>query len=160
MAAGQGLLNLFEHLHPQLVRDLRSGVELLARQPEDVAELSSLYEQLPQIDFSRDVLEVFSSSLRLVRVPACGWSDLGTPKRVAETLRRMAPHEVRIRHAPSENGLSISRSSMIDSSVCESRFALAATGCVAPIILPPRLRAAWNARDRLSNARNCSPRIF
>ena len=103
-AAGQGLLNLFEHRYPQLVKDMRSVVALLARDPEDVAELSDLYEQLPQIDFSRDVLEVFSSSLRLVRVPACGWSDLGTPKRVAETLRRLEPHEVRTRHVSSANG--------------------------------------------------------
>jgi mannose-1-phosphate guanylyltransferase len=104
VAAGQGLLQLFEHRYPQLVKDLRSVVELLAREPADFAELSNRYEQLPQIDFSRDVLEVFSSSLRLVRVPACGWSDLGTPKRVAETLRRLEPHEVRIRDVTSAKG--------------------------------------------------------
>ncbi len=104
VAAGQGLLNLFEQRYPQLVKDMRSVVELLAREPEDVAELSNLYEQLPQIDFSRDVLEVFCSSLRLVRVPACGWSDLGTPKRVGETLRRLKPHEFRTRRASSPDG--------------------------------------------------------
>jgi mannose-1-phosphate guanylyltransferase len=104
VAAGQGLLNLFDQRYPQLVKDMRSVVELLAREPEDVAELSNLYEQLPQIDFSRDVLEVFSSSLRLVRVPACGWSDLGTPKRVGETLRRLNPNEFPARRASSANG--------------------------------------------------------
>ena len=69
----------------------------LERGPDAVTISSSWYADLPQIDFSRDVLEVCSSSLRLVRVPACGWSDLGTPKRVAQTLRRLEPHQIRPR---------------------------------------------------------------
>ncbi len=104
VAAGQGLLNLFELRYPTLVKEMRAAVALLAREPEDVAEVSRLYEQLPPIDFSHDVLEVCSSSLRVVRVPACGWSDLGTPKRVAETLRRLQPHELRNRQASSTHG--------------------------------------------------------
>jgi mannose-1-phosphate guanylyltransferase len=53
------------------------------------AALVDLYERLPQVDFSRDVLEGREASLRVVNVPSCGWSDLGTPKRVAETLQRI-----------------------------------------------------------------------
>jgi hypothetical protein len=41
------------------------------------------------MDFSRDVLEGQESLLRVLTVPACGWSDLGTPRRVAETLTRI-----------------------------------------------------------------------
>ena len=48
---------------------------------------SDLYGQLPELDFSRHVLEGAEQSLRVLPVPACGWSDLGTPKRVAEALR-------------------------------------------------------------------------
>jgi hypothetical protein len=29
--------------------------------------------------------------LRVLTVPACGWSDLGTPRRVVETASRYAP---------------------------------------------------------------------
>jgi mannose-1-phosphate guanylyltransferase len=50
-----------------------------------------LYERLPSIDFSSDLLQVHEHSLRVLRVPDCGWSDLGTPGRVAETLRRLPP---------------------------------------------------------------------
>lgn len=53
--------------------------------------LVDMYERLPSLDFSRDLLEGQESALRLLRVPACGWSDLGTPGRVAETLRRLPP---------------------------------------------------------------------
>jgi mannose-1-phosphate guanylyltransferase len=54
------------------------------------AALVDLYERLPQVDFSRDILEGREACLRLVNVPSCGWSDLGTPKRVAETLQRIS----------------------------------------------------------------------
>lgn len=104
VASAQGLVNLFEQRYPKLVKELRSIVALLAWDLNVGAALSDLYERLPQIDFSRDVLEVFSSSLRLVRVPACGWSDLGTPKRVAETLRRLESAELRSTQVSSSSG--------------------------------------------------------
>lgn len=47
-----------------------------------------MYTRLPDLDFSHDVLEGNEASLSVMRVPPCGWSDLGTPHRVAETLRR------------------------------------------------------------------------
>jgi mannose-1-phosphate guanylyltransferase len=53
------------------------------------AVLAEMYERLPEVDFSRHVLEGRESRLRVVRVPPCGWSDLGTPKRVGEALRRL-----------------------------------------------------------------------
>lgn len=37
-------------------------------------------------DLSRDIVPGQESALRAVRVPSCGWSDLGTPKRVAEAV--------------------------------------------------------------------------
>jgi mannose-1-phosphate guanylyltransferase len=49
--------------------------------------LTELYAQLPTLDFSRDILEGEEASLQVLRVPECGWSDLGTPERVAEVLR-------------------------------------------------------------------------
>lgn len=50
-----------------------------------------MYERFPTLDFSRDLLEHCASALRVVKAPPCGWSDLGTPTRVAETLRRLTP---------------------------------------------------------------------
>lgn len=64
-----------------LARDLRLG-------GGDVA-LSELYEGLEPVDFSRSVLQGAEGQLRVVHSPACGWTDLGTPKRVGETLRRL-----------------------------------------------------------------------
>lgn len=36
-----------------------------------------------------DILQRSTDSLRVLRVPACGWSDLGTPHRVIETVRQV-----------------------------------------------------------------------
>jgi mannose-1-phosphate guanylyltransferase len=59
-----------------------------------------LYERLPSIDFSKDLLQLNESDLRVLRVPDCGWSDLGTPSRVAETLRRLPPEYPTHRASP------------------------------------------------------------
>jgi mannose-1-phosphate guanylyltransferase len=73
-----------------LVRDAHSS---------DAAALAELYERLPAVDFSREVVQHGTKSLRVIRAPACGWNDLGTPRRVTDTLRRLAAH-VTQPHAP------------------------------------------------------------
>jgi len=55
----------------------------------DGANLESLYEHLSSVDFSRDVLEGRESMLRVLTVPHCGWTDLGTPERVGAILDRL-----------------------------------------------------------------------
>jgi len=53
------------------------------------AALDRLYATLPDIDFSRAVVEGTDAPLRVMPVPYCGWSDLGTPKRVVDALQRV-----------------------------------------------------------------------
>ena len=43
---------------------------------------------MPECDFGRDVLQRSTGRLRLVPVPQCGWTDLGTPARLASWLDR------------------------------------------------------------------------
>jgi len=83
------LLGLFERRYPEIVAVLRAAV---ARDVGNGGEdaVTCLYERLPEVDFSRHILEGQERSLRLLPVPHCGWSDLGTPRRVAETLQRIA----------------------------------------------------------------------
>jgi len=92
-ASVKSLLDLFMPrfaslvMEMQLIMNRASAVGLPA--VASWAALVDLYERLPQVDFSRDILEGREASLRVVNVPSCGWSDLGTPKRVAETLQRI-----------------------------------------------------------------------
>ena len=45
--------------------------------------LPRLYERLPSVDFSRAVLQAAGDEMRVVAVPPCGWTDVGTPEGVA-----------------------------------------------------------------------------
>lgn len=51
-------------------------------------ELESSYRSIPLIDFSRDVLASQPQSLLVIRDAASGWTDLGNPNRVFDTLAR------------------------------------------------------------------------
>ena len=64
----------------------------LAAELEAPAQLADLYETLPDLDFSRDLLvRVDRRRLRVLPVAGCGWSDLGTPERLVQTLSRLPP---------------------------------------------------------------------
>ena len=54
--------------------------------------LERLYAEMRCIDFSHDVVRHADAGLRVMPV-ACGWSDLGTPQRVAECLGRLSPSQ-------------------------------------------------------------------
>lgn len=77
VARAATLIEIFCARLPRLVHALRWALE------RPVERLASAYVALPASDFSRHVLQGAESRLRLLPVPACGWSDLGTPERVA-----------------------------------------------------------------------------
>jgi mannose-1-phosphate guanylyltransferase len=64
-----------------LARDERAGV---------YSALPALYQSLPMADFSRAVIQQLPFMLRVITASACGWNDLGTPRRVAATLHRLS----------------------------------------------------------------------
>jgi mannose-1-phosphate guanylyltransferase len=86
-ANGQALLRAFEARCPDLVGEMRHIVTSMDSSMRR-ARLAQLYDQLPPLDFSRDILQRSPELLRVMTVPSCGWSDLGTPQRVVETVSR------------------------------------------------------------------------
>jgi mannose-1-phosphate guanylyltransferase len=50
------------------------------------ARLDSIYQNLCSVDFSKDMLQGRESMLKVLTVPHCGWTDLGTPERVGRIL--------------------------------------------------------------------------
>jgi mannose-1-phosphate guanylyltransferase len=88
-ASAQALLALFRRRVPEIVREMSAAVQSDRAMPEGARALGELYARLPSLDFSRDVLPWQEAYLRVLRVPKCGWSDLGTPRRVAAALRRV-----------------------------------------------------------------------
>jgi mannose-1-phosphate guanylyltransferase len=83
-ARAQALLGVIGRLLPDVLRAFRR----LAWSQQDSQASCRLYECLPSIDLSRDVLERAVRFLSVIRVPPCGWSDLGTPERLRQFLER------------------------------------------------------------------------
>jgi len=90
-AKGTTLVNLFRARMPAVVEALQRAVRKDMTTCAKSSFTHQLYHDLPSVDFSRDVLPGQESSIKVIRVPHCGWSDLGTPEQIGITLRRMQP---------------------------------------------------------------------
>jgi mannose-1-phosphate guanylyltransferase len=88
-ACGPALIGMMRERMPQVVEEMATAIARDARTDARSSALRELYDNLPSIDFSRTVLQGAEAQLRVLAAPACGWSDLGTPRRVVDTLKRM-----------------------------------------------------------------------
>ena len=86
----RALLNLFEGRLAGTITEMRRALGPARSERVGPVALELLYADLESHDFSRDVLERHAQMLQVLRVPSCGWTDLGTPKRVEETVRSLA----------------------------------------------------------------------
>lgn len=85
LARGSALLALFESVLPWLVGMFIDRVGTMKGEVSEPS-IEDWFELLPTVDFSERVLQQRSEHLRVVQVPPCGWSDVGTPERVAEWI--------------------------------------------------------------------------
>jgi mannose-1-phosphate guanylyltransferase len=88
-ADAQALLHLFERRRPDIVAAMRNSVGGGRSETQTAEALADLYESLPEMDFSRSILQGQEEYLRVLPVPDCGWSDLGTPERVVAALEAL-----------------------------------------------------------------------
>jgi mannose-1-phosphate guanylyltransferase len=95
------LLQLFAEEHAGVVYDLREALKCnVAGWPQ---RLDEFYARIEPMDFSHDILEVQANRLQVIRVPNCGWTDLGTPKRVEATVRSIVTRADRRRARSAHN---------------------------------------------------------
>jgi mannose-1-phosphate guanylyltransferase len=88
VASARSLLAVFEARLSLTVAEMRRAMHAGR---ERCTRLVALYEQLPSVDFSRQLLGANRpEGCLLVPVPFCGWSDLGTPERVGQALSQFA----------------------------------------------------------------------
>ena len=80
------LLALIARVFPDTLR----AFQRFALEPDGAPLVRRLYEALPSMDLSRDVLQRSTAFLSVVRVPPCGWSDLGTLERLQRFLTHPA----------------------------------------------------------------------
>jgi len=89
VGSGQSLLDFYVTRFPEVVSAMIDVLTLNASRREPA--LNRLYSELPDIDFCKHVLTGAEDQLHVLPVPHCGWSDLGTPERVAQILARSKP---------------------------------------------------------------------
>jgi mannose-1-phosphate guanylyltransferase len=82
----EALIQLGVRLLPGLAGPLREAALRMEIEPGEVA-LRQAYAAATPADFSRHVLERWPWSFAVSRMPPVGWSDWGTPQRVADSLR-------------------------------------------------------------------------
>ena len=98
-ATGSALLGLLRLHMGASVDDMATALARDAQSAQPSA-LTELYERLPAVDFSRAIVQRAPQILRVVAAPVCGWNDLGTPRRVANTLQRLGDHAPGLRTEP------------------------------------------------------------
>jgi mannose-1-phosphate guanylyltransferase len=81
------LLELFEEDYSDAVSAMHQALGNEAGGSRESTD--KLYQEIAPVDFSRDILEVQATRLQVLRVPHCGWTDLGTPQRVEATVRSL-----------------------------------------------------------------------
>jgi mannose-1-phosphate guanylyltransferase len=90
----RSMLALFNDNHAEAVSAMRAAL-LLDRDAGTQSALAEFYKDREAFDFSRGILQCQTAHLRVIRVPPCGWTDLGTPHRVASTVRDIALRSTR-----------------------------------------------------------------
>jgi mannose-1-phosphate guanylyltransferase len=90
-ASARALLRLFDSTFDSAISAMRDL---------GGAEMDMAYQHLRSVDFSRDVLQGRAGGLKVLPVPPCGWTDLGTPKRVGLTLLRLEADDIGPRMRP------------------------------------------------------------
>jgi len=81
------LIDMLSKSCPGIVQSMQAALGA-----HDEAAVERLYQDLPNVDFSRHIATGREHQLAVVAVPRCGWSDLGTPHRLAQTLARLPKH--------------------------------------------------------------------
>jgi hypothetical protein len=91
--------------YPDIVDGMTEALTRDMSRGNATSELDEFYAHLPTLDFSCSVVQGAESALCVFTAPACGWTDLGTPRRVKNALHRLwsAPQRgayVATRHVP------------------------------------------------------------
>jgi len=85
VAKRSALIALFTATVPDLVADCVTWWSL-----EGGRSRGSLYDLIPRRDFNRQVLYKAPTSLAFAEIPSCGFTDLGSPAKLARFLRAQA----------------------------------------------------------------------
>ena len=81
-------IKMVQRAMPELYSSFASVVPAFGIRAERMV-VNSVYSQIPESNFSQQVLAVRPDDLTVMKVEKVGWSDLGEPSRVLSTLGRL-----------------------------------------------------------------------
>jgi mannose-1-phosphate guanylyltransferase len=96
-AKAAALLSMFERRAPTAVAQVREYRAQQRSRTASAAELARQFAAIPTLDFSEQVIAPRSREFAVLKLLPCGWSDLGTPARLARVVQR---HRADIERAP------------------------------------------------------------
>jgi mannose-1-phosphate guanylyltransferase len=115
---GASLLGMLRQRIASIVEEMASEFA-----GDDGSQLvAGLYQRLESVDFTRAITQGTERSLRVVAAPPCGWTDLGTPTRVADTLRRLDRLASRSRLTEAASMPSVRASALVDLAAQHARL--------------------------------------
>jgi mannose-1-phosphate guanylyltransferase len=82
------LLSVLRARMPDLVDQMETALAQGDSPDMRANALTQLYARLPSVDFSHVVAQGAELECRVITSRPCGWSNLGTPRRVAAVIRR------------------------------------------------------------------------
>jgi mannose-1-phosphate guanylyltransferase len=88
-AHGTSVIAHIRERHPEIVDGMRAAIAHDVYHVEGSRELDEYYEHLPTVDFLRAILQGAESALCVFPAPACGWTNLDTPRQVSNALHRL-----------------------------------------------------------------------
>ncbi len=100
------LLALFQWALPWLTRMFDYALVDSSAGPL-AARVSRLYERLPNVDFSRAVLQEAGADMRVIAVPPCGWTDVGTPEGIVRCAEGCSRHAIAEEPPPSASAAAL-----------------------------------------------------
>lgn len=100
VATAAGLLQLFIDRFPDIVDRMTRALKASGVPAQTDSVIAALYDAIPNLDFSRHLLDAGNPAIRVMPVADCEWCDLGTPRRLDATLRRLRSTPQSMRRSP------------------------------------------------------------
>lgn len=85
VASVPAIVEMIESALPELYRSFARLWPLLGSSAETRA-IGTLYNEIPEISFSHEILARYPQRLAVLKVTGVRWNDLGEPKRVLASL--------------------------------------------------------------------------
>lgn len=87
-AKGTSIVECIRERYPEIVAGLAARVAIDISAKRATGPLHEFYQTLPALNLSRVVRQGGEAAFCVFAAPACGWTDLATPRRVRNALHR------------------------------------------------------------------------